>query len=191
MTKKEWFNDFKNHLDSLSNKDCQEAINYYEELYQDKLDQGFDPKTIIDDFPNPADAAKKILDDIPGEVIDLNESSAKKKNRKEKSEKRKAKSFRYPLWLTILFSILSVPLFIVFFALIIAFIAVFFSAFIVVLAGIVTIIFAVLEQFQNIGELIMSIGISFLSIAIGLLLIALFGNLLRLLIKVPGRLLHR
>ena len=196
MTKKEWFEDFKGRLDRLPNKDCQEAINFYEELYQDKLDQGLDPKSIIEGFPLPEDAAKKILDEVKEENLENTPEiktykEKKVKEKKEKTEKVKKEKRGKPMWLKIVSILIAFLIFIVLFSLSIVFICVFLSGFAVVVYGFVSLIYYIIIYFKSMGDLILNSGFALIVIASGFLLITLFGNLTRLCFKGVGQLCKR
>jgi len=56
--------ELKKYLITLSGDDMERALEYYNEIYEDKNEAGIPEKEIIYQFGNPRDAAKKILDDL-------------------------------------------------------------------------------------------------------------------------------
>ncbi|MCL2370325.1 MAG: DUF1700 domain-containing protein [Firmicutes bacterium] len=68
MTRSQWMTELKKYLITLSHEDLERAVEYYNEIYEDKNEAGIPEKEIIYQFGNPRDAAKKILDDFAGVV---------------------------------------------------------------------------------------------------------------------------
>lgn len=193
MTKREWFEELKYRLNALTNKECQDALNFYEELYQDKIDQGYEPQVVIDNFPNPLDASRKIIEELQEErrertrysssVIHqepIINSKVAYEETKLKPVKQKSKM---PMAAKIILIILASPFIIalaaMLFGLIIGFGAAFLSGFVVVISGIIAAIMSVIEYHSVISEMLVYLGGSLLFIGAGLLLIAIFGNIIR------------
>ena len=63
MTKHEWTIELKKHLAPLPLEDLARTLEYYDELFADKLEAGLGESQILYSFGNPSDAAKKILDE--------------------------------------------------------------------------------------------------------------------------------
>ena len=61
MNKKEWERALLKNLKSLSRQERKEVLEYYREMYGDKLDAGFSEQEILREFGSPKDCAKKIL----------------------------------------------------------------------------------------------------------------------------------
>ncbi len=57
-----WFEDFEKELSSLSFEEGKKAVEYYRELYQDKIDAGLSAEEILASFGSPTEAAKAILE---------------------------------------------------------------------------------------------------------------------------------
>ena len=83
MTYKEWESELLGYLKSLPEKEKEEIINYYREIYSDRSDAGMKNEDILSEFGAPMLCAAKILKesagDIPNEKID---------NVKEKTEQK-------------------------------------------------------------------------------------------------------
>lgn len=195
MTKREWFEELKYRLNALTNKECQDALNFYEELYQDKIDQGYEPQVVIDNFPNPLDASRKIIEELQEErrertrysssVIHqepIINSKVANEETKSKPVKQKSKS-KMPMAAKIILIILASPFIIalvaMLFGLILGFGTAFISGFVVVISGIIAAIMSVIEYHSVISEMLVYLGGSLLIIGVGLLLIAIFGNIIR------------
>lgn len=165
MKKRIWMERFKKELGALSNRECQEALNYYEELYQDRKDAGYSEEEIIADFLSPEEAAKKILEEY-------GYSREEQKPMKKPKEKR-----RHPLlWaflLILLFPVYVGPL-AVLFAVTLVVLIVPASLFV---AGIAIIGGGILSLFVNGilvgGSLLVGGGTSLITVGIGILLIYL------------------
>lgn len=63
MTKYEWERQLKKGISSLPKSEQQRALDYYNELFADKIDAGMREQYIIAEFGNPYDVANKILTD--------------------------------------------------------------------------------------------------------------------------------
>jgi uncharacterized membrane protein len=63
MTFREWEKQFANALKGLSKQEKQTALEYYRELYGDKIDAGFNPDDIVTEFGSPRECAQNILTD--------------------------------------------------------------------------------------------------------------------------------
>ena len=61
MTFREWEKQFKKALKGLSTQEKQTALEYYRELYGDKIDAGCAPEEAVAQFGNPIDCAQNIL----------------------------------------------------------------------------------------------------------------------------------
>ena len=67
MNKYEWFFEFRAKLASIDPDDRQKAVDYYEELYADKQEQGSSEAEILSEFGSPVEAAAKLIDDGAGD----------------------------------------------------------------------------------------------------------------------------
>lgn len=66
MTKYEWFKEFKNNLKDIPKEEADKAIEYYEELFEDKIDAGKSEMEAVLEFGSPSIASTRIR----AEVID-------------------------------------------------------------------------------------------------------------------------
>ena len=61
MTFREWEKQFKKALKGISTQEKQTALEYYRELYGDKIDAGCSPEDAVAQFGNPVDCAQNIV----------------------------------------------------------------------------------------------------------------------------------
>lgn len=61
MNKKEWESELKKYTSALPKAEQDRIIEYYEELFADRLESGKSERQIIGEFGNPADAALQIM----------------------------------------------------------------------------------------------------------------------------------
>ena len=61
MTFREWEKQFKKALKGLSSQEKQTALEYYRELYGDKIEAGCTPEEAVSQFGSPIDCAQDIL----------------------------------------------------------------------------------------------------------------------------------
>ena len=61
MTFREWEKQFKKALKGISTQEKQTALEYYRELYGDKIDAGCSPEDAVAQFGNPVDCAQNII----------------------------------------------------------------------------------------------------------------------------------
>ncbi|MCL2797856.1 MAG: DUF1700 domain-containing protein [Firmicutes bacterium] len=66
MTKYEWERELKNNLKRVPEAEVGRILDYYNELFADKAEEGLSEKEIIRKFGNPFDVAYKILYDYRG-----------------------------------------------------------------------------------------------------------------------------
>ena len=64
MTLNEWERRLLQSLSGLSKEEQQTAIDYYREMYGDKLEAGYEPEKIVEEFGLPEDCAQKILSGV-------------------------------------------------------------------------------------------------------------------------------
>lgn len=90
MTRTEWENELKNHIRTLPHSEQEKALDYYRELYYDKLDIGVREERIIAEFGNPKDVAEKIMseyrDEKEEDVSDRDKTGKQEKIKDERSE---------------------------------------------------------------------------------------------------------
>lgn len=70
MTKYEWERQLKKGISGLPKSEQQRVLDYYNELFADKIDAGLREQYIISEFGNPYDVANKILVDYYNEGKD-------------------------------------------------------------------------------------------------------------------------
>lgn len=63
MTKYEWESELKRHIAGLPKEEQTKALEFYNELFEDKIESGYKEKRIIAEFGNPRDVADKILEE--------------------------------------------------------------------------------------------------------------------------------
>lgn len=105
MNKREWERRFLKGLKPLAGKERNEALEYYREIYGDKIDTGFSEEDILREFGEPEDCARKILEEN-GISVDHNAKKSRAQARKELGAKRKDNLSKHKK--TILFSLLAV-----------------------------------------------------------------------------------
>lgn len=64
MTKYEWESELKKSIHRLPADEIKRVVEYYDELFYDKVERGFSEKEIIAEFGNPVDVADKILSEF-------------------------------------------------------------------------------------------------------------------------------
>lgn len=68
MTKYEWETELKKNIHRLPSDEISRVLEYYDELFADKIERGYGETEIISQFGNPADVADKIISDYDGET---------------------------------------------------------------------------------------------------------------------------
>lgn len=69
-TRKEWFDSLKKYICSLPESEQRKAIDYYNEIFEDKYESGMSEKQIVDGFGSPYDAATTIINEYQTENPD-------------------------------------------------------------------------------------------------------------------------
>lgn len=70
MTKYEWESELKKNIHRLPADEISRVMEYYDELFADKIERGYNEYEIIGQFGNPVDVADKILSEYDGELKD-------------------------------------------------------------------------------------------------------------------------
>lgn len=70
MTKYEWESELKKNIHRLPADEIARVMEYYDELFADKVEQGYRETEIIGQFGNPVDVADKILSEYDGDFAD-------------------------------------------------------------------------------------------------------------------------
>lgn len=68
MTKYEWETELKKNIHRLPSDEINRVLEYYDELFADKIERGYGETEIISQFGNPADVADKIISEYDGET---------------------------------------------------------------------------------------------------------------------------
>ena len=74
MTKYEWESELKKNIHRLPSDEIKRVMEYYDELFADKIEQGLKETEIVSQFGNPVDVADKILSDYDGEMPEREET---------------------------------------------------------------------------------------------------------------------
>ena len=83
MTFREWEKQFKKALKGISTQEKQTALEYYRELYGDKIDAGCSPEDAVAQFGNPVDCAQNIVaENAPANKKDNSATIVPQKNSK-------------------------------------------------------------------------------------------------------------
>jgi len=118
MTRSQWMTELKKYLITLSREDMERALEYFNEIYEDKNEAGIPEKEIIYQFGNPRDAAKKILDDLAaasGSVVVMQGDNSQavvhvgSKPEKQPKIKKEREKGSFPVWAVVLI-IASIPI---------------------------------------------------------------------------------
>lgn len=67
MTKYEWESELKKNIHRLPVEEINRVMEYYDELFADKIERGYGESEIVGSFGNPVDVADKILADYDSE----------------------------------------------------------------------------------------------------------------------------
>lgn len=70
MTKYEWESELKKNIHRLPAAEIKRVLEYYDELFADKIERGKGETEIIGEFGNPVDVADKILSEYDGELTE-------------------------------------------------------------------------------------------------------------------------
>lgn len=162
MTTKKWLNLLKKNIKNTTYGEKQSLVWYYEELINDKIENGENEEAVLKNLGNPFEVAKQISDD------------AVEKQKNEIPTKKEL-----PLWTNIIlwFFIITVgfPLFISWIAIIFSFGAIAVSGFAITLAGIISIIASIfMAIFGVVQAKFALIGCAIMLTGVGLIVISLF-----------------
>lgn len=70
MTKYEWESELKKNVHRLPAEEIRKILEYYDEIFADKIERGLGESEIVSQFGNPVDVADKILSEYDGEFRD-------------------------------------------------------------------------------------------------------------------------
>ena len=162
MTYKKWEKQFKKHLSPLSKEEKRDALDYYYELYLDKLDAGYWEEQIVQEFGNPQSCALRIL----------NEGN-KSPQRAQPIRKRRRNVWEW-IGLSFLTLIFILPLAASAFSVAITFGAVALSGFVCILAGVLYIPVCCFIGLDTFGGILAHIGMGISTCGVGILLVIAF-----------------
>ena len=70
MTKREFLEELRKRLSDLNDRDFAASVAYYEEMIDDRMEDGLSEEEAVKEIGTPADAASHILEDMPlGKLI--------------------------------------------------------------------------------------------------------------------------
>lgn len=70
LTRSEWVTELKRYISILPEKEQKKAVDYYNEIFEDKYESGMSEKQIVDGFGSPYDAATTIINEYQTENPD-------------------------------------------------------------------------------------------------------------------------
>ena len=109
MTFRDWEKQFKKALKGLSSQEKQTALEYYRELYGDKIDAGCSPEDAVAQFGNPIDCAQNIIAENAPETQKQNGNYAPTKTKRVR--KVSTHSISLTIGMVFLTLLLIIPLF--------------------------------------------------------------------------------
>ena len=176
MTQKTWEKQLAHHLTALSKAERKQVLDYYREIYGDKIEAGFSENEILAEFGTPETCAARIL---AGEGITPIKAQPQ-------SRKMSPAAIVGMFFLTL---IIILPLAITAFALIISFFAVSVSGIAVVIAGVTYAIGAPLLAIGTLDAagICMHLGLGIAACGVGLLLFTIFKFLTKYLAIGAGK----
>ena len=215
MTYKEWRDELKNNLLSVSEVERKRVLDYYAEAYADRRDARYSERQIIEDFGAPYDAAQRILlniyDHQDGEDdIKYEDGKVKKEKHKHSDyEKRskepevveaevvkepkteKAPERKNYTWIFVLLCIVfAIPIFTVIITLVSISIGLTAAPFALIVTGIVSIVFGAIDCFSNLVNGLFTIGEGILELGIGLFLLPLLIKIIKVMWKLLKKLFN-
>lgn len=97
MTKYEWESELKKNIHRLPAEEINRVLEYYGELFADKIEQGWNEYEIVRQFGNPVDVADKILSDYDGEWAEEAPAPVPPRGKKEKTDAPESQTFVTPV----------------------------------------------------------------------------------------------
>lgn len=187
MNKKEFNKELLRELADLPQEERAKIIDYYDELYFEKLEAGEGEEEIINSFGIPRQIAKRVLA----------ESDTPFKRTARGIKEKGVSIFTNKTFLTVYFSLffITIPLTLAalatVFSLLVGAAAIFFSVYVIVFsvafAGVVSIVYAVVLLFTSFASGIAALGIALAAISIALLFAQVLKLQNKLLIHVFGK----
>ncbi len=187
MDRKEYLNQLSKHLSRLPKKDYDDAMNHFEEYF----DEADSEEDLIKELGNPRDVAAEILSKLlSGEDINRDGSIKDKKTPKNVKSKNIYRSLLIAILVVLAAPIglpLTIALIAIIFSIVIVIASLIFSAFAVVLAGIVVfiklIVVGLISTFISAPGGLILIGSSLVVLCITLFLVIFIVFLYRLLMS--------
>lgn len=172
MTKKQWLKRFKKKLSALPRGEQEAAVEYYTELFNERIDRGESETEIINTFGSPEQAAVAI-------ACEKNEYS---KIAYQSSGGLTAGRF---FAVTLLFVFVGIPVLVVIFVLGVTAVALLVSAFAMIAAGIAQALYFLIVQliYGFSAGFLAQIGIGVAAAGLGFLLVPLFLRCLKWIFK--------
>jgi uncharacterized membrane protein len=168
-----WEKNFKRSLGFLKRNERDEAVRYYREMYEDKLDSGMLTEDILYEFGTPELCAARLYE----ERLDNSFPEAKKKEKREAIPRfdKGRRGFLYYLGMFFATVLFIIPLGAILLSLIVSFGAAVISGFAVSVSGVAVILCGWLPIFASgIENALFNIASGFACIGIGLLLAIAF-----------------
>lgn len=162
MTYKKWEKLLKKHLSPLSKEERDDALDYYYEIFSDKLEAGRLEEDIVQEFGNPETCALRIL----------NETN--KQPRHTRSNRKRTTPWEI-IGMFFLTLVLILPLAASAFSVAVAFGAAATSGLACILAGVLYIPLSFFLGFASFGAILANIGIGITSCGVGVFLYIGFG----------------
>lgn len=79
VTKREFLEELRKRLSKLDDQDYEASVAYYEEMINDRIEDGLSEEEAVQEVGSPAEAASQILEEIPlGKIIKARVSPKKK-----------------------------------------------------------------------------------------------------------------
>lgn len=172
MNKEKFLEEIRKNLRLLNKKIVDEALEYYEEIIDDLIEDGYDQEEIIRRIGTPLEISNRILEDNKNYNFNLNNESTDEINEKEESSILKG-ILKYillictsPFWLTalgILFAFIILVLAVPF--------SIFATGFVFIFVSIITFFIIPFNLGYGIAFIIAKIGMSFMCFSVGALLL--------------------
>ena len=186
MTKDEFIDQLRKNLSGLPKEEIDDRISFYEEMIDDKIQDGYKEEDVIADLGSPDKVAREIIGDVP----------LRKIIKERVTPKRSLKAWEivliilgFPIWFPLVLAILIIFLsgFIVIWSLMLSIVVVDISF---VTAGGGAIGVGFMTFFNNSKSFgVFEFGIGIFSIGLGLLLVFFTKSIITALVKVTKKML--
>ena len=161
MTYKEWEKKLLKYLNPLSSEERMAAVEYYREMYGDKLETGASHEKILQEFGEPSACAERILNE--------NGFSLPK-------PKQTNNSVAWWAGIILLTLIIIIPIYSALFSVVVVFAAMVIASAAIALAGVIYAIYSPFMAIDGVGlsAIIAHMGMGIAAIGVGLLLFVAF-----------------